>query len=341
MPVQGGLSLRRRLVLASYGVFLGVKGERLVVRKKGEILREVPIFEVSQVLIDTKGATLSSAAMRLMLKHGVELLILEGGRLMGKLSPARRGANIHLRMTQYSIRNSERGLDLARAFIMGKLRNQSDLLKSLAKNREGGERRRIREAARQIDSLMWSLNEVKGSPEVLRGRIMGIEAEAGRVYWSAIASILPEDLGFRVRKQRFDRPEDPFNVVLNYLYTVLMSEAWFALESTGLEPYLGFLHVPNNRRPALAVDFMEEFRQPVVDRAALSLAKDMGNFLEEGKLKPEARKKALKAYEERMNALVTFRGRRHKIRGHLRLQAERLASAVMGRLAYEPFRVKW
>ncbi len=333
--------MRKRLVLSSYGVFLGVKGERLVVRKKGETLREIPAFEVSQVLIDTRGATVSSAAMRLLLRHGIELLILGGGKLMGKLSPARRGANIRLRMTQYSIINLERGSNLARAFIMGKLRNQSDLLKSLAKNREGDERKRMRKTARQIDNLMWSLNEIRGPPEVLKGRIMRVEAEAGRIYWSAIASILPKSLEFRIRKQRFDRPQDPFNTTLNYLYTILMSEAWFALESTGLEPYLGFLHVPNNRRPALAVDFMEEFRQPVVDRAALSLVKDMDDFLEEGKLKPDGRKKALKAYEDRMNALVTFRGRRHRIRGHLRLQAERLASAIMGRSTYEPFRVKW
>ncbi len=333
--------MRRRIVLSGYGIFLGVKGERLVIKRSGEVLREVPAFEVSQVLVDTKGAVISSAAMRLLLRYGVELLVLRGGKLLGKLSPARRGANIHLRMTQYSIRDSERGLELAKTFVMGKLRNQADLLKSLAKNREGDERRRLKEAARQIEALMWTVGEITGSPEVLRGRAMGIEAEAGRIYWSAIASILPRELGFTTRRQRYDRPEDPFNVTLNYLYTVLMSEAWFALESVGLEPYLGFLHVPNNRRPALAVDFMEEFRQPVVDRAVLSLVREMGDFLEEGKLKPEARKKALKAYEERMNTLITFRGRRHKVRGHLRLQAERLASAVMGRLAYEPFRVRW
>mgnify|MGYP000468684149 CR=1 FL=1 len=49
----------------------------------------------------------------------------------------------------------------------------------------------------------------------------------------------------------------------------------------------------------------------------------------------------MKAYEERMRTQVTFRGRKHTIRGHMRLQTERLASAVMGKLEYRPFRVRW
>ncbi len=333
--------MRRRIVISSYGIFLGASGERLIIKKKGEVLREVPAFEVSQVLLDTGGSSVSSAAMRLMLKHGVELLILRRGRLLGKLSPARRGANIHLKMRQFAIRDGERGIELAKAFAMGKMANQADLLKSLAKNREGDLRKALRRAAREIEGLVLMVRDASGPPEAGRGRIVRLEAEAGKVYWSAISTILPRELGFTSRKKRYEEPKDPFNVLLNYLYTVLMSEAWFFLESVGLEPFLGFLHVPSNRRPALAADLMEEFRQPVVDRVALSLAGEAASMVEGERLGPDGRSKALKAYEERMRTQVTFRGRRHTIRGHMRLQAERLASAVMGRSEYRPFRVRW
>ncbi len=333
--------MRRRIVLSSYGLFLGAKGERLVVKRGGEVLAEVPAFEVSQVVIDTRGAAVSSAAMRLMLKHGVEMLVLRGGRLAGRLSPARRGSNIHLKMRQFAIRDSEEGLSLARAFAMGKMGNQADMLKSLAKNRQGELRRRLREAARVIEGLVLEVREARGPPEAVRGRVVRLEAEAGRVYWEAISLILPEELGFRSRRKRYEGPKDPFNVLLNYLYSILMSEAWFFLEVAGLEPYLGFLHVPSNRRPALAADLMEEFRQPVVDRVALSLVDEVPGMVEGERLTGEGRSRALKAYEERMKAQVTFRNRRHTIRGHMRLQAERLASAIMGRSEYRPFRVRW
>lgn len=49
----------------------------------------------------------------------------------------------------------------------------------------------------------------------------------------------------------------------------------------------------------------------------------------------------MRAYEERMKTMVTFKGRKLSIRTHMRLQSERLASAIMGKGPYEPFRVKW
>jgi len=333
---------RKRISITGYGLFMGITGERFIIKKGKEVLREIPAFEVSQVILDTGGATLSSAAMRLMLKHGIELLIMRGGRLLGKLSPVRRGSNIHLKLAQYEAQNSPIGVKLARAFAMGKLRNQSDMLRSLAKNRSGEERKSLNNAARDIKSIMWSMNEIDGSPEVVKGKIIRMEAEAGRIYWSAIASILPSWVSFDRRRQRFDEPEDPFNISLNYLYSILLSEAWFILETTGFEPFIGFLHVPSNRRAALAADFMEEFRQPVVDRAVLSLVKEMRDFVENKKLRPEARKKLLDAYEKRMNVKVTFKSRYLPIRGHMVLQARRLASVVMGKSkAYDPFGVRW
>ncbi len=333
--------MRRRVVLSSYGLFLGAKGERLIIRKGKEVLGEIPAHEVSQVLIDTGGMSVSSAAMRLMLKHGVEMLVMRGGKLMGRLAPARRGSNIRLKMRQFSIRDSVEGLELAKAFVTGKMGNQADLLKSLAKNRKGEVRELLRRTAYKIEDLIKRASEVRGSPAAVRGKLVSVEAEAGKLYWSAIASILPEGLGFTSRRKKYEGPKDPFNVLLNYMYSILMSEIWFVLESVGLEPFLGFLHVPNNRRPALAADLMEEFRQPVVDRVALSLAGKLKDIVEGERLTKEGRKEALKAYEERLKVRVTFRGRNLTIRGHMRLQAERLASAVMGRSEYKPFRVRW
>jgi len=115
-------------------------------------------------------------------------------------------------------------------------------------------------------------------------------------------------LGFTSRKKRCEEPKDPFNILLNNFYTVLMSEAWFFLESVGLEPFLGFLHVPSNRRPALAADLMEEFRQPVVDRVAFSLADDVTDMVENGRLTSEGRANAMKAYEEGMKTQLPSGG---------------------------------
>jgi CRISPR-associated protein Cas1 len=44
-----------------------------------------------------------------------------------------------------------------------------------------------------------------------------------------------------------------------------------ALESVGLDPAVGFLHVDRPGRPSLALDMMEELRPPLADRLVLTL----------------------------------------------------------------------
>ena len=54
-------------------------------------------------------------------------------------------------------------------------------------------------------------------------------------------------------------------------YTFLTKEICSALESESFETYLGFLHGIRYGRKSLALDIVEEFRQPVIDRMVLRL----------------------------------------------------------------------
>jgi CRISPR-associated protein Cas1 len=56
----------------------------------------------------------------------------------------------------------------------------------------------------------------------------------------------------------------PANAMLNYLYTLLESEARLAAAALGLDPGLGFLHLDTPARDSLASDLMEPVR-PSVD----------------------------------------------------------------------------
>ena len=56
------------------------------------------------------------------------------------------------------------------------------------------------------------------------------------------------------------------NALLNYGYGILYSQVWSALTLAGLEPFAGFLHVDRPGKPSLVLDFIEEFRQPIVDQ---------------------------------------------------------------------------
>ncbi len=105
----------------------------------------------------------------------------------------------------------------------------------------------------------------------VRGELMGLEGTGGRLYWKQIGNMLPDELGFEGRSHysRKRRP-DAVNAALNYGYGILTSHVWGAAMNAGLEPFAGFLHVDRSGKPSLVLDLMEEFRQPVVDRAILA-----------------------------------------------------------------------
>jgi CRISPR-associated protein Cas1 len=59
--------------------------------------------------------------------------------------------------------------------------------------------------------------------------------------------------------------------MLSFVYTLLVHDAAAALETVGLDPFVGFLHRDRPGRPSLALDLMEELRPVLADRVVLSL----------------------------------------------------------------------
>lgn len=66
-------------------------------------------------------------------------------------------------------------------------------------------------------------------------------------------------------------PRDPFNAMISFGYTILMSEIVGELENRGLTPYGGFMHQDRERHPSLASDLLEEWRAVIVDAVVMSL----------------------------------------------------------------------
>jgi CRISPR-associated protein Cas1 len=119
------------------------------------------------------------------------------------------------------------------------------------------------------------------------------------------------------------------------------------LDAMGFDPYLGFFHQIEYGRPSLALDLLEEFRAPLVDRFSLRLLNlgilDRASFTAtpEGGvvLEREALKRYFAAYEKELAKPVAVEGDTASFRELFRRQAERLARALTQGEAYEPFRL--
>jgi CRISPR-associated protein Cas1 len=115
----------------------------------------------------------------------------------------------------------------------------------------------------------------------------------------------------------------------------------------GFDPYLGFYHQIDYGRPSLALDLLEEFRAPLVDRLALSVfnrkifqAKDFTESPEQGsRLHRESLKRFFPLYEEELTKPFPVDGDTLTFRQIFRRQAERLARTLIEGEPYQGFRL--
>ncbi|MCI5132444.1 MAG: CRISPR-associated endonuclease Cas1, partial [Candidatus Electrothrix sp. EH2] len=191
----------------------------------------------------------------------------------------------------------------ARAFVNGKIANCRYLLnRALRDHPEKLDCEAVNSAADHLTGLLKSLGR-----DMPLEKIRGTEGDGAHVYFSVFDHLIirnKEDFFFQKRSRR--PPLDLVNCLLSFLYTLIMHDVRSALECTGLDPAVGFLHRDRPGRSGLALDMMEEFR-PVADRTALSLinrgqlqAKDFVVSDSGGvRMKDKARKILLSAYQER------------------------------------------
>ncbi|MGH2523771.1 MAG: CRISPR-associated endonuclease Cas1, partial [Anaerolineales bacterium] len=133
---------------------------------------------------------------------------------------------------------------------------------------------------------------------------------------------------------------------LNYGYGVLYGQVERALVLAGLDPYAGFIHVDRPGKPSLTLDFIEEFRQPVVDRTVFGLANKGVKFEQdpEGRKRftPETARMLAAKILDRLESAEPYEGKRQALRTIVQSQARHLATFLRGeRASYEPFVCSW
>lgn len=137
------------------------------------------------------------------------------------------------------------------------------------------------------------------------------------------------------------------NALLSFGYVLVGNELQALLDAMGFDPYLGFFHQMDYGRPSLALDLLEEFRAPLVDRFSARLLNlgilkkvDFTTTPEKGTiLDREALKGYFVEYEKELNATVALGGETISWRQLFRRQAERLARALVDDIPYEAFRL--
>lgn len=251
----------RELVLKEYGTVLRTRRGLLVVQRVSGEKLELSPSELDAVILASGGVSLTARAVRLLMRHGVDLVFLdERGLPVGRVYPPFINRTVLTRRMQYEAYLRDTRWSVVHAVVEAKVRNQANLLKYYAKALD---RPDLRETADHVHATLQELPRALGDAQ----RVLSLEARAARIYWSGVAAILPGELEFEGRDH--DSP-DPVNMCLNYCYALLYSRSWRALVLAGLDPYAGFLHADRSGKESLVFDFSEMFKPPAVDRMLVS-----------------------------------------------------------------------
>lgn len=331
-----------QLFVSGFGLYIGKKSERVVVRKSKTVCAQVPMMRLQEIIVASRGVSFSSDLIEELCERGIRIAYLtSSGKPFALMTSPMLTATVETRRAQLEAANNERGADLCRWIVAGKLHNQEKLMRYFGKSRDGERRRVLESAAGALRKLRRSALAAKGSnPAEVRGELMGLEGVGGRMYWKEIGNMLPESLEFAGRSHQ--GAPDAVNAALNYGYGILMSHVWGAVMNAGLEPFAGFLHVDRSGKPSLVLDLMEEFRQPVVDRAILSWLNKGGHLaMTKGLLDGPSRENVAERVLMRLTTTEQHRGKQHQIRSIVQMQARLAASAVRGWRPYRSFSFKW
>jgi CRISP-associated protein Cas1 len=331
-----------QLFVSGFGLFVGKKSERVVVRQGKSVCAQVPFMRLQEIIIASKGISLSSDLIEELCERGIRIAFLNSsGKPLALVTSPMLTATVETRRAQLSASQNDRGADLCRWIVAGKLHNQEKLLRYFAKSREGERKAALEDSAAALRRLRRSALAVEGgSPDEVRASLMGLEGTGGRLYWKQIGNMLPDGLGFAGRSHQ--GASDAVNAALNYGYGILTAHCWGAVMNAGLEPFAGFLHVDRSGKPSLVLDLMEEFRQPVVDRPIFSWLNKGGQLtLQKGMLDGASKENVASRVLLRLVAEEQHRGKQHQVRSIIQMQARLAASAVRGSRPYRSFSFKW
>lgn len=233
--------------------------------------------------------------------------------------------------------DSDKRLSIAKGFLTSGVYNMTRNLRYYS---ERG--KQTAAVADEIKSLIPGLERANDINE-----LMGAEGNIRRAYYSCWNEIMPAaQFESRVRNP----PDNMVNSLISFCNMLVYSTCVSELYATQLNPSIGFLHSPGQRRFSLSLDLAEVFKPLLADRLIFSLvnkrmidesafAKDSNSML----LKDDFRKIIVSEYDKILKRTIKHRalGREVSYRRLIRLDAYKLVKTLLGEQSFQGFRIWW
>jgi CRISPR-associated protein Cas1 len=334
---------RRPVYLDTQGLRVGKSGTVLQVRERDKLVQEIRMNEICQLNL-YGNVQVTTQVVQSLCEAEIPICYFSMGGWFYGITSGLSTKNVFLRQSQFTMaRELWFSTQLARRLVAGKIRNQRTFL--------------------QRNHIEVDINVLRGMKELAQRaedgaslpELLGLEGNAARLYFGSFQGMLkssdeddfrqreiPKVLQFDFAHRSRRPPRDAVNALLSLGYSLLAKDLTIACYAVGFDPMMGFYHQPRAGRPALALDLMEPFRSLIVDSAVVNSINTRmltpNDFIVAGEsvaLKPEGRKAFYRAYELRMDSLVTHPLFDYRVsyRRMLEIQTRLLAKWVEGEIA--------
>lgn len=337
--------LLNTLFIMSEDIYLSLDVENVLANRDKNIVARYPLHML-QNIVTFSYAGASPALLGACAKNQIGFAFCTPrGKFLARVCGDSTG-NVLLRRAQYRAADDpDLSCQISRNMIFGKLYNARWSIERT--RRDHGLRvdeQRLCSASLQIYELLPRVRE-ESSSEQLRG----LEGVGSTAYFRVLDDMIlgdKETFYFHGRNRR--PPLDATNALLSFAYTLLAHDCASALESMGLDSYVGFLHRDRPGRTSLALDLMEELRPCMADRFVLTLinnrmvSADDFLYMESGavSMTDDGRRNFIKSWQEKKRETLTHPYLGEKLPWGMipYIQATLLARYLRGDLdAYPPF----
>ena len=318
------------LYLTEEGSNISIKDNRLIIKKTNETLKEISIEKVDNIVLIGNTHLTSPLATELLKREIPVSWLSSTGKFYGRLEPTT-SINIERQREQFRRSDDEKFcLNLAKTFIIGKIKNSQVVLRRYNRNFDNKE---VEEIIEELKRYARKTDEAENIEQLL-----GYEGNASKIYFKGLGQMVRSEFYFNKRTRM--PPTDKFNSLLSLGYTLLLYEIYTAITNKGLNPYCSFLHKIRKGHPALASDLMEEWRSTIIDSLVMNLVQnkiitpdDFNPQEENGAvyLTKEGLKKFIMKFEEKLkqhNSYLTFVDYPLSFRESIQFQAGSLVKAI-------------
>lgn len=302
--------LLNTLYVTNPDVYLSKDGDNIVARIDQKEVMRLPAINIEGIVCFNRMGV-SQYLMAMCVEHGIGLCFLSpNGRFLARVTGKING-NVLLRRKQYRVADDAfKSLEISKIIIGGKIFNSRKVVERFKRDHVTDEMQlaRIEAVSNALKVNLRQSMKVQSTNE-----LRGVEGDAAGNYFSIFDEmIIAQKPSFAFLGRNRRPPKDRTNCLLSFAYTLLTHEVQSALETVGLDPYVGFLHTDRPGRAGLALDMMEELRAYLADRLVLTLINrkqvSADDFIDNGAdnvvMKDNCKKTVLAAWQKRKKEII-------------------------------------